>query len=163
MHPGPEAKGSGGLALGGIDCSDGLARCSGGMVEVSRAYHVPDPCHGPEERCRCPWERIDECPQGCAADGVELDLPREEAVKQLCVPSEPVSLPLVEAGAPPLTACDGEGSAERYRCEQSKVLMCGTPPPQFIASCTRGCRREGEALDEEDLPSQAAVLLLCRH
>ena len=155
--------GSGGLTLNGIDCSDGLARCTGGMVEVSRAYHYPDPCHGPEERCRCPWERIDECAQGCAADGVEQVMPGELAAKQLCAlpagqSTEGIARPLtVDAGPPPLGTCDSEAG---YRCVGSVVVACG-PSPQRLATCIRGCAREGEALDDEGVGVAGVLAILC--
>ena len=64
--------------LSGTDCSDGLARCSDGRVEVSVAGHVPHPCTSPGKNterpgtCECPWRAVGSCDAGCVKDGLEV-------------------------------------------------------------------------------------------
>ncbi len=127
------------------------------MVEVSRAYHYADPCNGSPEHCACPWERIEECAQGCAADGVEGVIPRELAALQLCAPSATSTIAVTPArDAAPPTSCDGEG----YFCRGSAIVACG-PPPRLVATCLRGCAREGEAIDDEGVTPEGAIAILC--
>jgi hypothetical protein len=152
--------------LGAIDCPDGMARCGLGIVHVSRAYHYPDPCTLSPEQCQCPWERLGDCPNGCAADGVELDVPRERALTQLCAPgprSGDDARASFSAVPPPGTIASSCDLA--YVCEKGVVVVCG-PPAQAVAACTGGCAREGQGLDvdEETAPvtPAAAVALLCK-
>jgi hypothetical protein len=152
--PGGTAVTNGPVSLSGVDCFDGLARCQAGVIEVSRAYHYPDPCNGPPESCRCPWERVDDCPAGCAADGVELVVPRERARLQLCapLPSENIARPSGDAAS--VAPCEGT-----FRCNGATIVACG-PPPAAVATCEKGCAAEGESLDD-DMGASAAAALLC--
>ena len=126
-------------------------------MEVSRAFHYADPCIGPPERCSCPWERVDECPRGCVADGLEEVLPRELAGTQLCAPSSGASLarvPLDGSAAPTFCAEDA------YVCSGSAIIVCGTPN-RVVATCLRGCAREALAVGDGDVSEEAAVAILC--
>jgi hypothetical protein len=148
--------GTGPITLGGVDCSDGLARCQGGVVEVSVSFHYPEPCSGPPEKCRCPWERLDDCPGACAADGVELVISRERARRQLCAPTAGESFAgpagLGDADVVSPSTCEGT-----YACFASTILACG-PPRVAVAMCARGCA--GDTL-EDPVPMSAATALLC--
>jgi hypothetical protein len=154
-HPAPGASAGGkGIDLRGFDCSDGLARCQEGVVEVSMAFHYPDPCDGPPEKCTCPWQRLGDCPVGCAADGVELVVPRERALLQLCAvrPDENLARPSGDAAV--VAPCEGT-----FACIGATVVACG-PPPAAVATCTRGCAHDGDVLDDA-LDVTAATALLC--
>ena len=182
--PGPRTPGRGaapsgdpaGITLAAVDCPDGMARCGQGIVQVSRAYHYPEPCTGSPEQCTCPWERLGDCPHGCAAEGLEVDVPRERAMTQLCAPppasSDPAAASVGDArahvdafSAPPppdavATACD-----VGYVCDKGIVVACG-PPARAVAACTAGCARDGQGIDVDDesepVPPAAAVAVLCR-
>jgi hypothetical protein len=144
--------------LGAIDCADGLARCSGGVVEASNRATLPWPCHGTPEQCACPWERVDDCAQGCVADGAEVVVPRDRAAGQLCAPGPDAGLVAGAAlpGAMP-RGCD-EGQA--YRCEGDVVTAC--LENAVVARCLRGCVVEGSGLDD-DVPigRESAAAILC--
>lgn len=144
------------MDLLGVDCPPGMARCVGGVVEASRAHHYPLRCRGAPEQCACPWDRLGDCPHGCAVDGVEIEAPAASALTQLCAPSS------VEPEASPLTtvvsACDAQ-----YTCVSSTVIRCG-PPAVPLARCTRGCAREGQSIDESggaNIVESGVVALLC--
>lgn len=145
-------------ALDAIDCADGLARCSGAVVEASRRTTLPWPCHGTLEQCACPWERVDDCGGRCVADGVEAVVPRDRAVRQLCAAEAdagPIGSPAVAGDTP--RGCD-EGQA--YRCEGGVVTACSENA--VVAHCLRGCAVEGAGLDD-DVPvgREAAAAILC--
>src|SRR5947209_8781387 len=92
----PDAAGAA-FDLAGTDCSDGLARCVEGRVEISLAGHVPHPCGSPRERgnaCECPWRSVGQCATGCVKDGLEVVATGEVALVQLCAASEPVVRPV---------------------------------------------------------------------
>jgi hypothetical protein len=148
----------GSAPLDAIDCADGLARCSGGVVEASRRTTLPWPCHGTPEQCACPWERVDDCSGGCVADGVEAVVPRDRAVRQLCAPEAdagPVATPAAASEIP--RGCD-EGQA--YRCEGDVVTGCVANA--VVARCLRGCVMEGTGLDDDrPLGREAAAAILC--
>ena len=69
-----------------IDCSDGLARCVGGVVEVSRLATIPRPCRGAAGACECPWERAGDCDRGCVVEESTFVVDRSRATRQLCRP-----------------------------------------------------------------------------
>ncbi len=161
----------------GVDCPDGLGRCVGGVVEVSRVSRYELPCAGSPESCVCPWDALGDCPRGCAAEGVETVIPREHAFAQLCAPdpSRPLARPLVGVPAP-VGACVSVG----YRCVASQVVACseggarapGATPARgeggagdlsarAFAACLEGCASEGALVDEEDVDDQAAIRILC--
>jgi hypothetical protein len=147
--------------MSGVDCPDGLARCVDGIVEVSRVAVIAQPCVGPPEKCRCPWDRIGGCDHGCVADDVELVLPRAQAFLQLCAPSaaDVFARPPAHGIAMPPGLCTGE----MYRCAGGTVIACPAGEPKPLATCVRGCADEGSVLDEEGLNSDQVVALLCRH
>jgi hypothetical protein len=150
-------------SLQAVDCPDGLARCTEGVVEVSRAYSYPMPCALGPTRCACPWERIDECGvEGCVSDGTEVVVPRGKAVAQLCAPpaglvvSLPAALASVDAGAEDF-ACD----EQLYRCSHGVVVACSDNAARVVAQCFRGCFDEGAGIDEDGVEERAAVSILC--
>jgi len=150
----------GSAPLNAIDCADGLARCSAGMVEVSRRTSLPWPCRGTPEQCACPWERVDGCARRCVADGVEVVVPKDRAAGQLCetaADAGPVTTPASQGETP--RGCD-EGQA--YRCEGDVVTACRENA--VVARCLRGCVAEGSGLDD-DVPvdREGAAAILCSH
>jgi hypothetical protein len=159
---GSGAKPPGFVQLGSVDCPDGLARCTSGVVEVSRLSSHPEPCSGSREACECPWDRLSPCGQGCVAEDVEMVLPREQAVAQLCAPA-----PTDRIAELVPTALGMEGGVEcgeeRFVCTRSVVLSCSpTSGAQVVARCIKGCAVEGLTLDEDELTEDAARMLLCR-
>ncbi len=156
-----------GITLAAIDCPDGMARCGQGIVQVSRPYHYPDPCTLSPEQCRCPWERLGDCAKGCAADGLELDVPRERALSQLCSPAPPAPADDANARFASSAPADAVVSAcdLAYVCEKGVVVACG-PPARAIGACTAGCAREGQGFDVDDdtmpVSPSAALAVLCR-
>jgi hypothetical protein len=150
----PSPRGS--FPLTGVDCPDGLARCSGGIVETSRLASIPQRCNGPPERCGCPWERAGDCDRTCVADGVEFVVPHDRAISQLCAPApdEPLSMP-----APPdvvAFACD-EG--ERYRCQSGLVVACAGNA--VIGRCVRACVFDVQSVDDDSVSREGAFAILC--
>jgi hypothetical protein len=152
--------------MNGVDCPDGLARCVGGVVEVSHVARIPRPCPSthPDE-CQCPWEAVENCPLGCTEDGTEVVTPPERAAARLCAPDpmNPPARPVVGGIAPP-GACE-EARDEVYRCIGSFVVAC-TPgdvgvEARVLAACVRGCFLEGESLGEEEAGPEAAARILC--
>lgn len=166
----PKSGGGGGslalpLALGAVDCPDGLARCVGGALETSRLARRPDPCTGSPEKCACPWDKVQTCPTGCAADGVTVVMAPELAPIQLCAPApgDVFVRPLAPhpggaASAPTLGAACGE---ERFRCIASTVMACSPVPPRPLGVCIKGCVVEGQGLDEDGVGDEAAMGILC--
>jgi hypothetical protein len=152
------ARPSGGSpSLNGIDCADGLARCSGGVVEVSRRAVLPQPCHGTPEQCACPWERVGECERACVADGVEAIVDRDRALPQLCAPEPDAGSVVLPAAGDPPRGCD-EGQA--YRCEGGAVTACRENA--VVARCASGCVVEGAGLDDDaPVSREAACAILC--
>ena len=121
--------------LNAVDCPDGLARCDEGAVRVSRLATRPVPCEGPPERCACPWDRLPDCPWGCAAEGVEVVMNPDQAAIQLCAPPPTARKPFVLTEPPhPAAASCGEG--ERYRCGGGRVVDCEVAT--VGARCIRG-------------------------
>jgi hypothetical protein len=75
-----------------LDCPDGLARCVGGVLEVSELARIPMPCSASEGhgQCACPWRAVGECSHGCLAEGVEVVSAPERAATRLCLdPTNP--------------------------------------------------------------------------
>jgi hypothetical protein len=146
-----------GPTLNAIDCPDGLARCSGGIVEASRLTSIPLPCNGPVEQCTCPWERAGECERGCVADGLDVVADRGKALTQLCAPepgSGTFARPLREQ-AP--GDCDED---QLYRCVGRAVVSCADRA--VVGVCLRGCFAEGAAIGgEAPVPREAAFAILC--
>jgi hypothetical protein len=149
-----------------VDCPDGLARCIGGVVEVSRVARVPQPCPpGAEKKtCTCPWDAVDKCDRGCAAEGTEVVVSPERAAARVCAndPANPIARPAPFA-VPPAGVC---GDAEGFRCVGSLVLACepgdgAASEGRVVAACTRGCFREGELLREEEADVEGATRILC--
>jgi len=162
-------------------CPDGLARCRAGAVSVSRAYTPPERCS--PEGCRCPWEQVAVCPRGCAAEGFEIEMPRESAAKQLCAPEPgaifaraPGALPehLTPRGAAPDQDASADESdrrsdesvveafceVERYHCARGVVHRCDSGQARPVAVCSAGCV-QGEGLIVEEIPVEAATAVLC--
>jgi len=170
----------GALPLSGVDCPDGLARCVGGVVEVSRASHYTLPCADPQAGCMCPWDSLGPCPLGCAADGVEVVVPPERALAQLCAtdPASPVARPIAPTAMPPGACDDVRESTEPpttpagpstpdenvYRCLASIVVACSSSGGRkAVAACVRGCFHDGDTVDEEEADPDEAARILCAH
>jgi hypothetical protein len=150
--------------MNGIDCPDGLGRCVGGAVEVSRVARVPRPCppSARPEDCECPWEAVENCPRGCTEEGTEIVVASDRAAARLCAPDplNPPARPVVGILPPPGT-CDADG----YRCLGSLVIACSTGDGgrigRVFAACVRGCFQEGESLGEEEADPEGAARILC--
>jgi len=161
-EPAPSSKHA--VTFNGVDCPDGLARCIGGVVEVSRVSHYALPCSGPAEACMCPWDSVGACPAGCAADGVEAVVPRERALAQLCAsdPAHPVARPVLPNASPPGACDDG---VTGYRCLASIVVACTASDagvrPRAVAACVHACAPGGDAIDEDDATDEGASRILC--
>jgi hypothetical protein len=154
--PGSAPRGGG--AVQAIDCPDGLARCSDGVVEVSRLATIPAPCVGRPEGCTCPWERAGDCLDRCVADGATLVVDRQRAVAQLCAPVVATS---GDAGlaTPASSPADCEDDV-RYRCSAGDVVSCADHA--VIAHCVRGCASEGSDIGVEiDVGREGAFAILC--
>jgi hypothetical protein len=170
------------MPLHAIDCPDGLARCVGGTIEVSKAARLVQPCAGgPESKqCVCPWDAVDSCARGCASEGTEIVASRERASSRLCAPdpANPVARPAVGAAAPPSACAGSDPDAPEFRCVQSLVVACGQPavvpgvtagpsqgqaptPVPVIAACLRGCAEDGEILPAEGTGAENATRILC--
>jgi hypothetical protein len=122
--------------INAIDCTDGLARCVEGVVEVSRVATIPQPCNGKSGPCECPWERAGDCDLGCVADGATLVVDREKALAQLCA-ARPDAGPRVR---PALQAAECDEDV-LYRCAGGAVVSC--EQHSVVALCERGCATEG--------------------
>jgi hypothetical protein len=164
------APGSGGrdaaattLDLGGTDCSDGLARCSAGQVEVSIAGHVPHPCTAPQERpgaCACPWQHAGSCAAGCVKDGLEVVAAPEIAREQLCASTAMVLRPATVAESAAVTIC----ADDSVSCIDGMVRVCPAPgqPARLAGACANGCAT-GISLDQGDVVAgDGAAAILCR-
>lgn len=154
----PPAKGRGSLPMNAVDCPDGLARCSGGVVVASRLARIPQPCRGRPEQCTCPWDRVGDCDTRCVADELEVVVPRDRAVRQLCAPGG-------DAGALTRTPATGEAArgceeGQLYRCAAGSVVACHDNA--VAATCVRGCFEEGAAIDDDEpVEREAAFAILC--
>lgn len=155
------------LDLGGTDCSDGLARCVDGQIQVSVVAHVPHPCGAGEKGargCECPWRpaTASPCPQGCAKDGLEVVAEESIAREQLCAapPAAPATRPMLATELTTVTIC----AAEAITCEQGIVTVCAArgQPARRVAACVDGCA-PGVALDPGvDVTSDGVASILCR-
>jgi hypothetical protein len=165
-------------------CPGGLARCSGGIVRVSRSFTPPGPC-GPEG-CKCPWEDAKTCEDGCALEAIELDMPPETAARQLCAPAPGAPAfardpgpdagrergpdagrdPGRDAGRDPAED-DEEGDAicdvERYVCVRGVVVACPRDGvgAHAVGACIQGCA-DGERMLFAESSDRIAMAILCR-
>ena len=129
--------------LSGTDCSDGLARCVDGRVEVSRLAHLPAACGSlksgaPEKAgaaCACPWDAVSQC--ACAEPGMEIVAAPDVASEQLCRPAEVVARPLSAVDAPPSDVCSSAGT----ECRDGFLRACDAPgrPVRALGICVNGC------------------------
>lgn len=153
--------------LSGTDCSDGLARCVAGHVEVSRLGHVPHPC---EPRagvtCACPWDDVGACEVGCAAEHLEISAEPDAAKSQLCSPRRAVERELLPDEVP-RDVCAGLG----FSCVDNVVRECSEigRPVRAIARCIDGCASGVnvpliEGTDRPGAPTRldGVVAILCR-
>jgi len=152
--------------LAGTDCSDGLARCADGRVEVSVAGHVPHPCSSPPEKaekpgsCECPWRTVASCDSGCVKDGLEVVATAEVAGVQLCASAEPQLRPLLPTELTSVSICADEGVS----CVDGVVRVCSQrgQPVRLVAGCAQGCAG-GISVDLEDLGTgDGRAVILCR-
>jgi hypothetical protein len=163
----PTAPGQAWFGQGEVDCPDGLRRCRGGVVQASMVARRPVACTGNPEGCACPWSIEATCPGACVADDLELVVPAERALAQLCEPLA-ASAPFARArpDVPPAPtpaetvgeSCEGEA----FVCLGSVVRECA-PAPHPIATCLAGCATD-EALGGAvalGLSAQQAVAVLC--
>jgi hypothetical protein len=151
------------LDLGGTDCSDGLARCSAGQVEVSIAGHVPHPCAAPKETpgaCACPWQPAGACAAGCVKEGLEVVAAPEIAREQLCAADAMTLRPATIAESAVVTICADESVA----CVEGMVRICPArgQPARLAGACVNGCAT-GISVDQgDDLTGDGVAAILCR-
>ncbi|HEX8790493.1 MAG TPA: hypothetical protein VF765_06045 [Polyangiaceae bacterium] len=150
----------GAAPMNALDCPDGLARCTGGVVEASRLASIPQPCKGAPESCVCPWERLGACEERCVADGLEMVVDRAVALPQLCAPgpdSGTLARIATGTGAPQPAECDEDVA---YRCSAGAVVACAEH--RVVGACERGCFAEGTEVGA-DVPinREAAFAILC--
>ncbi len=138
-------------------CPGGLARCVGGVVFASRTANAP--CS--PEGCACPWDDAGACARGCVVDGLSIEMPAENAARQLCAaPNAPLAAVPVTS-APPRDAGEDEPicDIERFRCLDGFVYACDGAP-HAVARCTAGCA-PGEGSLFEPMALETAVVVLC--
>jgi hypothetical protein len=161
------------LAPRDTPCPSGLARCSGGIVRVSRSFTPPTACS--PEGCRCPWDDAATCARGCALEAIELEMPREVAVRQLCAPAPDEAAfsrlpsatetavlhhePRADAGEDE-EADDVLCDVERYRCTDGIVIACHGGA-HAVAVCSAGCA-DGERMIFADASDAVATVVLCK-
>jgi hypothetical protein len=146
------------LPLNAIDCPDGLARCTAGVVEVSVLAAIPQPCTPPSP-CRCPWSVRASCEGGCVAEGAEVVIEPPLAVRQLCAPSQDAGtvMRVTPVGPPTPAAC---GAGQLYRCSGADVVDCRENA--IVGTCLRGCFAPDAYLDEDPpVTREAAFAILC--
>jgi hypothetical protein len=148
----------GAAPMNALDCPDGLARCTGGVVEASRLATIPQPCKEAPESCVCPWERLGACEGGCVADGLEVVVDRARALPQLCAPAvDSGTLARIATGAPQQADCDEDVA---YRCSGGAVVACAEH--RVAGVCERGCFAEGADVGGDvPLGREAAFAILC--
>jgi hypothetical protein len=140
-----------------IDCPDGLARCSGGVVEASRLASIAQPCTGSVEQCSCPWDRLGECERGCEVDGADLVADRGKALAQLCAWGRDAGAPAHALRSAAPAECDDE---QLYRCVGGAVVSCAEHA--VVGTCDRGCFQEGTSVGgETPVGREAAFAILC--
>jgi hypothetical protein len=140
-----------------IDCPDGLARCEAGVVSRSLLATIPLPCSGPPGGCVCPWERIADCDQGCAADGLELVIDRSQARTQLCAPPAGAG-PFARATLPTRASVPCQ-EGQRFACTAGLMVECASST--VIGLCIHGCYAEGASIDDDGATREATFALLC--
>jgi hypothetical protein len=161
------------VVLSGTDCSDGLLRCTDGIVEASRAAHLSARCGGRGEgaACLCPWDVVFRCPRGCAEDALEWTATDLDAgVSKLCRPDAPRARPLLIGDSWTAEMC-----AERsVRCVGNIVRFCRAPgaPSEPLAMCLFGCDARMSFVNEDALEegegrpsaarSEAIASVLCK-
>jgi hypothetical protein len=150
----------GGFALSGVDCPDGLARCEGGIVEVSRPAHIPPDCRGSANECACPWQSVGSCGgKGCVKDDLEMVLSPSLAATQLCAaPGEVFARP-APVGAVQLPAACEEGVD--FLCVEGAVIACDDTKARSAGVCILGCAESGLQIDEK-LSDDEAAAILCK-
>lgn len=147
----------GAQAFNAVDCPDGLARCSGGVVETSRLATIGQPCKGTPQQCTCPWEREGECDRGCVADDLVVVVDRERALRQLCAPGADAGPAASLLTSPPASRCDED---VLYRCAGGAIVSCADHA--VVALCVKGCALDGATLgDDTPVSREAAFALLC--
>ena len=158
--------------LDGIDCSDGLLRCTEGRVEASELAHLSSPCGRPDlpergKACVCPWRVLGECRAGCAEDGLEVNVSGDAGLDQLCVSLVPIARPVLPEDHVTVSVC----ADSAIRCTDGIVRSCEGPglPERALARCVLGCE-PGISLDMAEAPapggrasSDGRVTTLCRH
>jgi hypothetical protein len=157
--------------LSGVDCSDGLLRCTEGRVEASRAAQLPSSCADPSRStgknpsekgasCTCPWEPVATCPSGCVEDGLEIVGWPDAGWPQLCRPETDVARPLLAVEEQGVQICAREG----YACEGGIVRLCTRPgqPVQLLAKCLYGCQPDVEVDPGETKNLNGVLAILCR-
>jgi hypothetical protein len=148
--------------LGGTDCSDGLARCVDGRVEISIAGHVPSPCTARERPggCSCAWAPAATCETGCVKDGIEVVASADVARAQLCAAAEPLLRPLSPTELATVLICAEDGVS----CVDGRVQACTTrgQPAQLLGACVNGCAT-GIGVEPGDLlTGDGPAAILCR-
>lgn len=175
MEHGAHPADPGVVALTGVDCPDGLARCREGEVQVSRLAKLAQPCRGPESACSCPWDPVAFCARGCLVDGLEMVMDEGVASTQLCSPEvEAGLLALPPRGGPGGGPGEGEGVSRcdegvLYRCDNGALVDCGAR--SVIARCLRGCSAREISVDGISQSSdggapvqrEVAFAILCSH
>lgn len=154
----------GAAPMNALDCPDGLARCTGGVVEASRLATIPQPCKAAPESCVCPWERLGACERGCVADGLEMVVDRAVALPQLCAPPvDSGTVARIATGAPQAADCDEDVA---WRCSGGQVVACAER--RVAGVCERGCFAEGAEIaaegpreTNETVRREAAFAILC--
>jgi hypothetical protein len=136
------------LQLDLVDCPDGLARCEGGEVMVSRLARIPS-------TTACPWESLGTCATRCLVEGLVVDLPKARAKPQLCAapPSAPPAW-LPPATESPLFGCE-EGE---FRCSANVVRRCSGNVQRTVATCVDGCAEVSEGIEADSVDAAAGVL-----
>ncbi|HEY1691171.1 MAG TPA: hypothetical protein VGG39_03365 [Polyangiaceae bacterium] len=147
----------GAQAFNAIDCPDGLARCSGGVVEVSRLATIQQPCRGTPQECSCPWEREGECDRGCVADDLVVVVDQDAALRQVCAPEADATPVARLLPTPPPSSCDED---VLFRCAGNAIVACADHA--VVAVCAKGCVSDGASLgDDVSVSREAAFALLC--
>ena len=148
----------GAAPLQAIDCPDGLARCIGGVVEVSRLATIAQPCRAAPEACACPWDRVGDCEQGCVGDEVDVVMDRDLALRAAVRAPRPTPGPSpggCRCRRP--AGCDEE---ELYRCATAQSSRA---PSTWSSRRARGAASsEGASLGSDTaLRREAAFAILC--
>jgi hypothetical protein len=142
-------------AVNAIDCSDGLARCVGGVVEVSRLATIPQPCRGGTAGCACPWERAGDCDRGCVAEEATFVVDHDRALAQLCAPGPDAGPKVLPALQP--ADCDED---VLYRCTAGAVVAC--EQHAVVGRCVQGCATEGSDIGTDvHIDREGAFAILC--